>query len=227
MANVGVAIPAAGIGRRMGGIRKPFLELAGKPVLFRSMAPFLDHPRVVAVAVALGSEDRDEPPDWLARLSPRVRLVEGGSTRGESVRHALDALADSVEIVAIHDAARPLLTREIVDRCLAAVRPGRGAVAGWPAVDTLKEVEVGDRIVGTPDRGRIWHAHTPQVFPIGLAQEAYRRAEEDGVTNTDDSALVERIGGEVVMVPGSRFNLKITTPEDLAVAELLVAGGAH
>jgi 2-C-methyl-D-erythritol 4-phosphate cytidylyltransferase len=94
-------------------------------------------------------------------------------------------------------------------------------------VDTLKEVAPGDKavIVGTPDRGRIWHAHTPQLFPVSLLREAYRRAVEEGVEDTDDSALVERIGGEVVMIPGSPFNLKITQPEDLSVADLLLGGG--
>jgi 2-C-methyl-D-erythritol 4-phosphate cytidylyltransferase len=210
----------------MGGQRKPFLELAGEPVLLHALRPFLDHPRVAAVVVALAEEDLAQPPAWLGRLDPGVRLVAGGRTRGESVRNALEALPGSIEYVAIHDAARPLITREILDRCLEAVGPDRGVVAGWPAVDTLKEVDVGDRpvVMGTPDRGRIWHAHTPQLFPVPLVREAYRIAVEEGVEDTDDSALVERIGGEVVMIPGSPFNIKITQPADLLVAELLLGG---
>lgn len=222
---VGVAIPAAGIGKRMGGARKPFLELAGRPVLLWSLAPFLEHPDVAVVAVALGPEDVDDPPRWLLDLDPRIQVVRGGATRTGSVRNALESLPGSIRVAAIHDAARPLLTRRILDACLAAVGPRRGAVAGWPAVDTLKSVGGHHLVEFTPDRSRIWHAHTPQLFPFGLALQAYRTAAEEGVEDTDDAALVERIGGEVVMVPGSPFNLKITRPEDLILAELILARG--
>lgn len=222
---VGVAIPAAGSGERMGGLRKPFLDLAGRPVLRWAMAPFLDHPWVTALRIALGKEDYRAPPDWLLALSPRVQVVEGGVTRGESVGAALEALPADLDFVIVHDAARPLATREMIDRCLAVVGPGRGAVAGWPAVDTLKEVDAEGRIVGTPDRARIWHAQTPQVFPASLLLAAYRMASERNISNTDDAALVEEIGGEVVMVPGSPRNLKITQPEDLLLAELFLRLG--
>lgn len=219
---VGVAVPAAGMGTRMGGVRKPFMELAGKPILLWALQPFLQHPRVEAVAVALGEEDAEEPPDWLLSLDPRIRVVTGGATRGDSVRAALASLPPEVDLVAVHDAARPLVTGDILDRCLDSVGARRGAVAGWPAVDTLKEVAWGGRIVGTPNRDRIWHAQTPQVFPRSILVEAYRRALEDGISDTDDSALVERMGEEVIMVSGSPFNLKITRPEDLPMAEFFL-----
>lgn len=219
---VGVAIPAAGSGLRMGGVRKPFLELLGEPLLLWSLRPFLAHPQVTAVAVALAAPELAEPPAWLREVDPRVRLVQGGATRGESVRAALEALPPEVEVVAVHDAARPLVTREILDACLAEVAPGRGAVAGWPAVDTLKEVDEGGVIVATPPRERIWHAHTPQVFPRDLLVEAYREAARLGIGDTDDAALVERMGGTVVMVPGSALNLKVTRAGDLALAEHLL-----
>jgi len=217
---VGVAVPAAGMGTRMGGVRKPFLELGGRPLLALALEPFLHHPRVTAVAVALGREDVDSPPSWLSEMDRRIRVVPGGATRGDSVWAALEALPESVDVVAVHDAARPLVTLEMIHRCLLAVTPARGAVAGWPAVDTLKEVDESGRVTGTPRRERIWHAQTPQIFPRALLTEAYRRAREEGVANTDDSALVERVGGEVVMVPGSPRNLKVTVPEALPVAEL-------
>lgn len=219
---VGVAVPAAGMGTRMGGVRKPFMDLAGHPILFWALRPFLQHPQVTAVSVALGEEDAASPPEWLISLDPRIQVVPGGATRGDSVRAALASLPAELDLVAIHDAARPLVTGEILDRCLAAVGSERGAVAGWPAVDTLKEVARGGRIVSTPNRDRIWHAQTPQVFPRLKILEAYRRALEDRVIDTDDSALVERIGGEMVMVSGSPFNLKVTRPEDLSLAELLL-----
>lgn len=221
---LGVVVPAAGSGTRMGGVRKPFLTLLGEPVLLHALRPFLDHPKVRAVAVALGEEDFLDPPDWLKVLDSRIVLVRGGASRGDSVIAALRALPDTVDAVAVHDAARPLLTREIIDRCLAAVGANRGAVAGWPAVDTLKMVDGNDRILDTLPRASVWHAQTPQVFPTELIVAAYEAAEEAGITDTDDAALVERVGGEVVMVEGSPANLKVTRREDLPLAEFLLRG---
>lgn len=227
---LGVAVPAAGEGRRMGGVRKPFLELRGEPLLLHALRPFLDHPQVAGVVVALGEEDAHDLPDWLGTLDARVTVVPGGRTRGDSVRAAIRALPTGVDLVAIHDAARPLVTRAILDRCVDAVRADRGAVAGWPAVDTLKRVEgEADRVAtvaGTLVRREIWHAHTPQVFPREMIVAAYEAAAEAGVDDTDDAALVERMGGKVVMVPGDPWNLKVTRPEDLALAEFLLGGGA-
>ncbi len=219
---LGVAIPAAGSGTRMGGVRKPFLTLLGEPVLLHSLRPFLDHPKVRAVAIALGEDDFLDTPEWLKALDSRVIRVRGGVSRGESVMAALQALPDTVDAVAVHDAARPLLTREIIDRCLAAVGANRGAVAGWPAVDTLKIVDGDAMILDTLPRSSVWHAQTPQVFPRDLIVAAYEAAEEAGIADTDDAALVERVGGEVVMVEGSPSNLKITRREDLPLAEFLL-----
>ncbi len=204
----------------MGGRRKPFLALQGEPVLVHALRPFLTHPAVTAVRVALSAEDANDPPGWLRGLDPRLLLVAGGASRAASVRAGLDAL-DDVDVVLVHDAARPLVTRAIIDRCIAAADAGKGAVAGWPATDTLKQVDDGLRIVATPDRSRIWHAQTPQAFPAELLRRAY--AAWDGTEATDDATLVERVGGTVVMVEGSATNLKVTLPEDLAVAEVLLA----
>ncbi|MBT8395852.1 MAG: 2-C-methyl-D-erythritol 4-phosphate cytidylyltransferase [Gemmatimonadetes bacterium] len=216
---LGVAIPAAGGGVRMGGARKPFLELAGEPLLLHSLRPFLEHPQLGSVVIALGAQDHGSPPSWLKELDPRVRLVLGGASRGESVWCALQALPTSVDLVAVHDAARPLMDRSIIDRCLEAVGPTRGAVAGWPAVDTLKTVEPDNTVSETLTRARIWHAQTPQIFPRDLLFRAYESAMSVGISDTDDAALVERLGGEVRMVPGSPENLKVTRPEDLPLAE--------
>lgn len=218
---VGVAVPAAGSGRRMGGVRKPFLELRGEPVLIHALRPFLADPRVVAVVVALGADDAQEPPAWLTGLDPRVRVVAGGETRAESVRNALAALPSDVDVVAVHDAARPLVTAELIGRCIDVAAGGEGAVAGCPAVDTMKEVDAGTRIVATPDRARLWHAHTPQVFPAAVLRHAYAGA-LDGAT--DDASLVEAAGGTVRMVDGGPTNMKVTRPEDLLLAEAVLRG---
>ena len=209
-------IPAAGAGRRMGGRKKPFLALRGEPLLQHALRPFLTHPAVTALRVALSPDDASDCPAWLRDIDPRLALVAGGASRTVSVRAALEALPD-VDLVLVHDAARPLVTHAIIDRCIGAVGTDTGAVAGWPASDTLKEVDDDRRVLATPDRSRIWHAQTPQAFPAELLRRAY--AAWDGREVTDDGALVEMAGGTVVMVEGSTTNLKVTRPEDLAVAE--------
>jgi 2-C-methyl-D-erythritol 4-phosphate cytidylyltransferase len=220
--DVGVAVPAAGSGARMGRRRKAYLTLLGEPVLLRALRPFLEHPRVASIAVALPPEDVTDPPAWLPRLDSRLRLVAGGATRLLSVQSALSALDPAVRFVLVHDAARPLVTRAIIDRCLEVARTGSGAAAGWPAVDTLKQTDGDGWVESTPDRDRFWHAQTPQGFPREALVEAYRRAVDDGVAATDDAALFARAGGRVRMVEGAPWNLKVTRPEDLPVAELFL-----
>lgn len=220
---VGVAVPAAGLGLRMGGLRKPFLELAGEPLLSHALAPFLSEPRVVAVVVALAQEDADDPPAWITDLDRRVKVVAGGKTRTDSVRNAILALPDDVSIIAVHDAARPFVTPAMISECIDIAAGGRGAVAGCPAVDTLKRVDEHARVLDTPSRSGMWHAHTPQVFPADLLRRAYG---EPG-SGTDDSALVESVGGEVQMVDGGAFNIKVTWPEDIPIAEAILAARNH
>lgn len=217
---VGVAVPAAGSGQRMGGARKPFLLLAGEPVLLHAIRPFLDDPRVVVVAVALAADDAADPPAWLEDVDERVRVVAGGASRGASVAQALDAIPADVDLIAVHDAARPLLTADVVARCLDIAAGGIGAVAGSRAVDTIKQVDADDFVTGTPDRSTLWQAHTPQVFPAALLRAAYA---EGDASATDDSALVERAGGRIRMVDDGGENLKVTRSSDLPIAEAVLA----
>ncbi len=224
--SVGVAVPAAGMGRRMGGVRKPWLELAGRPVLEQALRPFLERGDVVAVRVALAPDDMADVPRWLLRLDPRVRVVEGGATRAESVARAVEALPVDVEVVLVHDAARPLVSADVIERVVAEARAGRGAVAGLPATDTLKRVDDAQRIVSTPSRVGMWRAQTPQGFPAALLRRALEplAADPTGAGRmTDDASFVEAIGGEVVMVMGSPRNLKVTRPADLPLAEWYAA----
>ena len=216
---VGVAVPAAGSGARMGGVRKPFLELRGEPVLLHALRPFLAEPRVVAVVVALASDDADAPPAWLASLGPRVCVVAGGATRGESVARALAALPADVDVIAVHDAARPLVTAEVVRRCVDLAAGGVCAVAGSPAVDTLKKVDAEAFVRSTPERASFWHAHTPQVFPAAILRAAYRAG---GAGGTDDASLVERTGTPIRMVDDGAVNLKVTRPDDVPIAEAVL-----
>ena len=222
---LGVAIPAAGSGRRAGG-RKQYRELKGRPVLLRALQPFLRDPRVEAVAVALPEDDAAHPPPWLTEADPRLRVVTGGDSRTASVAAALRALPQNLTHLAVHDAARPLMGPDVLERCLAEVvaAPDHvdGAVAGWPAVDTVKRVDDDDFVVETPTRRYLRQAQTPQLFRAHLLREAYRRAEAEGLEDTDDAALVARMGGRVRMVRGSRWNLKVTLPEDTVVAEAVL-----
>lgn len=214
-----MVVPAAGSGRRMGGRKKQYLTLCGEPVLLRALRPFLRRSDVREIIVALPEEDLDDPPAWLGDADPRIRLVAGGATRGASVRAGLGALSGGVAWVAVHDGARPLLDDETVERCLTVARSGVGAVAGVPAVDTVKEVDSDGRVVRTPDRSRLWRAQTPQVFPRAMLDSAYGTASEAELQASDDAMLVERRGGEVRMVRGSPRNIKVTRPGDLALAE--------
>lgn len=207
----------------MGGTVKPFLELCGEPILMRAVRPFLEHPGVREVVVSLPAAHAESPPAWLIEADERIRVVTGGDTRGESVWAALQALSGGLDVAVVHDGARPLVSREVVDRCIEVAGGGEGAVAGAPAVDTMKEVDDNGYVAATPDRSRLWHAQTPQAFPFDVLMDAYRRAFADGLPATDDAALVERVGGSVVMVESSRDNAKITRPEDLQVAELVLS----
>ncbi len=223
---MGVAVPAAGSGRRMGGARKPFLELCGEPVLLHALRPFLADSRVISVAVALSAEDASAPPAWLTGLDPRIKVLAGGETRSASVARALAVLPEDLTVIAVHDAARPLVSLDVVRSCIDVASSGVGAVAGCPAVDTMKTVDAEAFITGTPDRSRLWHAHTPQVFPAAMLRAAYSAARDPA---PDDAALVELLGGRVRMVDDGAVNLKVTRPSDLPLAEamLRVMGGAE
>ena len=216
----GVVVPAAGSGQRMGGVKKAFLEVAGVPVLQRALMPFLADARVERVVVALPPADAETPPDWLVKLDPRIRVTAGGSTRAESVRAAIQALPDDVAVIAVHDAARPFVAPEVVRRCIDLALTGVGAVAGTPAVDTLKRVGADGLVVETPPRAEMWHAQTPQVFPAPVLRRAYAGSRE----GTDDSSLVEGWGAPVRMVDAGPGNFKVTHPEDVRRAETVVTG---
>lgn len=218
-----VVIPAAGGGRRMAAAQpKQFLALEGEPVLLHSLRPFLAHPLVEWAVVALPPELASRPPAWLADLDRRLIFVAGGAERGDSVRAALEAVPAAAEVVLVHDAARPLVDRGIIDRVLAVAATGAGAVAAIQVTDTIKQADDSGRIVATPERKSLWRAQTPQAFPRAMLLRAYRRAAADQVQATDDAALVERYGGVVFVVEGSPHNLKITAPDDLVLAGALL-----
>lgn len=214
-------IAAAGSGERLGaGGPKAFVPLAGRPMIDWSLRAFRDCDCVRAVVVAA-------PPGHECELGAGVRVVDGGATRAESVANALAAV--ETEVVAIHDAARPLLTPGLVEALvdvLAAEPEAAAVIAAAPVTDTVKRARNG-RVVATEDRSTLWAAQTPQVFRTEALRAALKvdAATRDGAT--DEAMLVEAAGGTVLIHPSGPENLKVTTPHDLRLAELLLSCGAE
>ncbi len=223
--DVGVVIVAAGSGSRTGsGDLKQFRWVAGKPMLLHSVQTFQLRSDVAMVVVVLPRAYAGDPPPWLFQCDlERLVVSVGGRTRGDSVYNGLEDLPETVRVVLVHDAARPLVTGETINRVVAEARAGRGAVAALPVVDTLKQVDADGRIVRTVERSGLWRAQTPQGFPRELLLRAHVVARRDGVAATDDAALVERLGDPVVVVQGSERAMKITDAADFARADALSA----
>jgi 2-C-methyl-D-erythritol 4-phosphate cytidylyltransferase len=221
--DVGVVIVAAGSGSRVGGTElKQFRWIAGKPMLLHSVQTFMARPDVALVVVVLPRQYAADPPPWLFQCDvDRLLVTEGGSERLESVANGLSDLPADVEVVLIHDAARPLAGDAMIERVVAEARRGHAAIAALPVVDTLKEVDDTGRIVRTVERARLWRAQTPQGFPRDVIVQAHVAARRDRVSATDDAALCERLGLPVVVVRGSERALKVTDADDFARAELL------
>lgn len=226
-----MVVVAAGQGSRLGGeTPKQFLPVRGVPVLLRALRPFVSHPDVADVIVVLAPAYAERPPEFLASLAgASLTIVAGGRERADSVAAGLRALGGECRVVLVHDGARPFVERGVIDAVIAHARAGEGAVAAVPVSDTLKEQAPGDgRLVSrTVARDRLWRAQTPQGFPRRLLEQAYARAGAAGAgaadAATDDASLVEACGAVVRLVPDTPRNLKITTRDDLALAEALAA----
>lgn len=223
--DVGVLIAAGGLGVRAGpGLPKQFREIAGIPMLLRSIRPFARHGRVGSIVVALPDDVAAAPPGWLAAVAgERLTITAGGATRAASVRAALAALDPGFSIVLVHDAARPFVAPETVDAVIQCVATGTAVVPGVPVSDTLKRVAGAERrVVATVERADLWRAQTPQGFPRAMLEEAFRTTPDDAWPQfTDEGALVEAAGFPVVVIPDREGNLKITTEDDFTVAEFL------
>jgi 2-C-methyl-D-erythritol 4-phosphate cytidylyltransferase len=223
--DVGVVIVAAGSGSRAAGTSgelKQFRWVGDKPMLLHAVHAFQKRRDVALVVCVLPRSHAADPPPWLFQSDlDRLLVSTGGANRGESVLSGLEDLPDDVSIAVIHDAARPLVTDATIDAVITEARKGHGAIAALPVVDTLKEVDPSGRITRTIARDGLWRAQTPQAFPIRLIERAYMHAQRDGVTATDDAALVERLGEEVIVVRGSERAMKVTEESDFARVERL------
>lgn len=222
-ADVGVVIVAAGSGTRTGTRElKQFRWVGDKPMLLHSVQAFHRRADVALVVAVLPRSHAGDPPPWLFQCDvDRLLVSVGGRERMESVWSGIEDMPDEAGIVVIHDAARPLVTDETIAAVIAEARAGRGAIAALPVVDTLKEVDAKGRIVRTVDRTNLWRAQTPQAFPRAMIEQAHLEAQRRGLVATDDAALCEQLGFEVVVVRGSERALKVTEEGDFRRAELL------
>ena len=214
----------------MGGeTPKQYRAIAGVPMVLRALRPFAVHPEVARVVLVLPAEDAATPPEFLRGLAGAgLVIVAGGPERTDSVGAGLAALGAECTTVLVHDAARPFVERAVIDAVIGHARAGEGAVAAVRLSDTLKEAAPDDatRVGRTLPRDGLWRAQTPQGFPRAVLERAHAEAGAVGAgAASDDAALVERTGVPVRFVPDSPRNLKVTTAEDLAMAELLAGHG--
>ena len=224
-ADVALVIAAAGEGARMkSAVRKPFLDLGGRPIIAVTLEKFAPVTRICQVIVTLNKVDYAERESLLKGPLPLsvTNVVAGGATRTGSVANALAVLSPAARIVLIHDAVRPFVSTAVIESVIAAAERFGAAIAAAPVRDTIKRVQSG-LIAGTVPREGLYLAQTPQGFRREIIERAYAsRGDRDF---TDDALLVEASGGKVAIVEGGCANFKITTPEDLAIARAIIAAG--
>src|SRR5579864_2279105 len=227
MSRIAAILPAAGMGTRMGAeTPKQFLELNGTPIVILSLRRIASCPLVTDLIVATRADEVQRLEARIAKekFKQPVRVVKGGDSRQDSVAAALNEVPNDTEIVLVHDAVRPFVTREQIVRVIEEARRCQAAILGVPAMDTVKEVKRASLpedvalITGTIPRERVVLAQTPQAFATKLLKEAFARAEADGVNASDEAGLVERLGRNVHVVLGSERNIKITRPADMDLA---------
>ena len=230
---VSVIIPAAGLGTRMGrtapekeGIsRKQFMLLSGSPILVHTIRKFVTAPSVAEIVVALRPDDMAWANELFQKEGLRhiVRTVAGGESRQQSVENALASIGEGIELVAVHDAVRPFVERDLIERVIAEAAESGAAIVGIVPVDTVKQVHR-NKVRATLPRERLILTQTPQVFRLDLLRQAFDKAREDVFIGTDEASLVERLEKvEVSVVLGNDRNIKITKPTDMELARLYLA----
>ena len=223
-----MVIPAAGVGARMQRSQpKPFIQLAEKSILEHTLRQFLPLKKLQSIVVAASPAIINQAQDVLHQcLGSQFawQCVEGGETRQQSINKALSHIKET-DIVLVHDAVRPFIALDKIEACCNTAAEMGAAVVGFPAIDTIKKIDTDGMVVETPKRQKMWQIQTPQVFRTELLKKAYRQAESRGYQATDDASLVEWLGEPVKVVRGNRSNIKITYPQDLERARLLVENG--
>ncbi|HHB75094.1 MAG TPA: 2-C-methyl-D-erythritol 4-phosphate cytidylyltransferase [Desulfobulbus sp.] len=220
----GVIIPAAGFGARMGSTTpKQFLELGGEPILIRTVKSFLLCPEIHAVVIAVAADRRSNMETLLAAhltdgQQEKIILATGGATRQQSVKAAFDAMPADIQIILVHDGARPLISKRLILACLETIINRGAAIAAIPVHDTIKCLKADKSIGKTIDRTHLYRAQTPQGAGRHIFEKAYHIAQKDGFTGTDESSLFEHAGIPVAVVEGEEQNIKITRPGDLQIA---------
>ena len=213
-------IPSAGMGRRMGGRKKNYLKLLDRPVLAHTVGVFEECPLIDSIILVVPPSDIEFCREEIVKkysFRKVASVVAGGAERQDSVKNGLKC-ASGAGIIVLHDGARPLVTFRIVEETVKAANETGGAIAAVPVKDTIKEVAAGS-VVRTIPREALVSVQTPQAFRTEILLRAFKKAEEDGFLGTDESSLVERIGERVAVVEGSYENIKITTVEDMGIAE--------
>jgi 2-C-methyl-D-erythritol 4-phosphate cytidylyltransferase len=223
-------IVGAGEGKRMGGpVPKSFLPIGGRPLVLRALDRFFLARSVEKVILVVAGTEMQRSQALMQNdlnLSHRPWALQvGGATRQKSVRRGLEKLDSDCEIVVIHDAARPLVSASLIDRCVDEASRVGAVVVGLPVKDTIKVVSEEHWVQATPARNSLWEIQTPQAFRKELIVQAHDRAFRQAIDATDDSTLVEQMGKPVLIVPGETTNIKITTPEDILLAEALLREG--
>ena len=217
----GAVLVAAGSASRMGGIDKVMAPLGGTPMIVRTARAFQDCEAIKEIVIVT-RQDLILPITGLCQGMDKVKVVVvGGGSRQESVWLGLNALSKEVELAAVHDGARPLVSGALIDRVVRAAHSYGAAAPAIPVKDTIK-VEQGGMIASTPDRSTLRAVQTPQVFDFDLLRGALQKAEKDSAAVTDDCSAVERLGMNIRLVEGEERNLKVTTPLDLKIAEMLL-----
>ena len=217
----GAVIVAAGNASRMGGIDKVMADLAGEPVIVRTVRAFQQCDAIREIVIVTREELLVPVMGLCAKFSKVKAVVVGGSNRLESVHAGMNALSSKVQLAAVHDGARPLVSWQVIDRTVRAANAYGAAAPAVPVKDTVKLVQ-GGLVTETPDRSLLRAVQTPQVFDYDLLRGALSKAKQDGAEVTDDCSCVERIGFKVKIVEGDECNIKLTTPVDLKIAALLL-----
>ncbi len=217
----GAVIVAAGNASRMGGIDKVMAELDGEPMILRTVRQFQNCDAVKEIVVVTRPDLMERIMGLCKNMTKVKAVVAGGKDRAESVHLGLNALSAKVQLAAIQDGARPLITQSVIDRTVRAANTYGAAAPGVPVKDTVKVVQ-GGVVQVTPDRSTLQAIQTPQVFDLDLLRGALQKARQDGAPITDDCSAVERLGFTVKIVEGDERNIKVTTPMDLKIASLLL-----